>query len=107
MFQDSYGRLKLRYVIRLTELALSVPESQNLQNEFIIEAGGVSLCLRASSEDDRNDWIEAIEAAQTKFKDSSTAEEENSLWSMKKDNLGDTKPVKFPEKMCKFCQVGS
>ena len=107
MFQDFYGRLKLRYVIRLTELTLSVPESQNLQNEFIIETEGTSLCLRAPSEDDRNDWIEAIEAAQKKFNDSATADEENNLWSIKNDNLGDAKPVKFPEKMCKFCQVGS
>ena len=38
--QDAFGGLEIRYGLKLTSVSLSVPEDEDLQKEFEVEALG-------------------------------------------------------------------
>ena len=38
--QDGFGGLEIRYSLKLTSVSLSVPEEEDLQKEFEVEARG-------------------------------------------------------------------
>ena len=98
------------YSLKLSELTVSVPSEEAFQDELTISTCTLTLSLRASNEDVRNDWIEEINEAIGKFNRSQStfgrAASANKVSQDKTiEEIGDREPVWFPYAMAAFCQV--
>jgi len=107
---DDSTSLKVSYCIMLNQLRISVPQSEAFQNEFSITSNVRSVTVRASSVDDRNDWLEAINSAiedhRNKKASFLTVDQLNPLTRMEGE-LGDTAPVWIPDQRVTMCQMCS
>ena len=105
------------YNFKLCKVTVSVPSDEALQDEFKISTSTVTLNVRASNEDVRNDWIEEINEAighftRTQLTYGKVATSSSSLSFAKQvcqdktiEDIGDKEPVWFPKGMATFCQV--
>ena len=100
--------MKVRFSWNLHDVVLEIPSNEKHQREFRIVSEEKSFCVKAKSEKDRNDWIEAIEQAIVGLKDVITrpsTEDTNETFESRLESTGDIEPVFFPPSMAQFCQV--
>ena len=108
---DSNTALRVSYVIPLSQLrVVSGQRSDNLSNEFTIISNVRSFSVIARSEQERMEWIEAIESAKEDYHQKkqsfvSQASEQTVPGGMRPDELGDTAPVWIPDHRVTMCQL--
>eukprot|EP00092_Neocalanus_flemingeri_P072430 GFUD01089170.1.p1 GENE.GFUD01089170.1~~GFUD01089170.1.p1 ORF type:complete len:841 (-),score=219.96 GFUD01089170.1:209-2731(-) len=107
---DDSTSLRVSYMIMLNQLRITVPQSEAFQTEFSITSNVRSVTVRASSVNDRNDWLEAINSAieenQSKKASFLMVDQLNPLTRMEGE-LGDTAPVWIPDQRVTMCQACS
>ena len=97
--------MKVGLCWNLNDITLEIPSNDTHQQEFRIVFEDKSFSLKAKSEEDRNDWIEAIEGAIAGLEDVITRSITNVTNFISDCSSGDVEPVFFPDSMAQFCQV--
>lgn len=101
--------------MKLNGISLSVPTEENLQNQFQIESGSKTLLrLYVNSGQLRDACVEEIQAAIDKYNEarktlavSEDVKEKIMMSMMSVEDVGDVKPVIFPNDMAEYCQVNT
>ena len=100
--------------MKLNSISLTVPaEEEQRQTEFQIESGSKTLLrLFVNSEQLRNACVEEIEAAIERYNEarktlavSEDVNEKMMMAMMSVEEVGDVKPVPFPNDLAEYCQV--
>jgi len=106
-------RLRVTYCLKLDQLSLSVPSNEEFQEEFSITSNIRSVTVRATSVNERNDWLEAInstiEELQSRQSSFIPIYEVGAIGTPRKisspgESLGDVAPVWVPDQRVAFCQ---
>ena len=99
--------------MKLNSISLSVPTEENLQNQFQIESGSKTLLrLYVNSGQLRDACVDEIQAAIDKYNEarktlavSEDVKEKIMMSMMSVEDVGDVKPVIFPNDLADYCQV--
>ena len=99
--------------MKLNSISLNIPTEEDLHNQFQIMSGSKTILrLFVNSEQLRNACVDEIQAAIDKYNEArktlavcEDVKEKIMMSMMSVEDVGDVKPVLFPNDLAEFCQV--